>query len=78
MKIPPSFTIGGLILALGGGIANAGVVFDPVTLDAKLDPSPSPGLLGPISVEGRTGWACAPEQAAGKPKAADAELPSDD
>jgi len=41
-----------------------------------LAPSSQPALLGAINEDGRTGWLCRPEQAAGAKSAKNAELPS--
>lgn len=76
MKLRLAFAVGGLLLALGGGLAIAGSAFDPVAVERSLTPSQAPALLGPISVEGRTGWACEPERAATAVRARDAHLPS--
>ncbi len=61
---------------LGVAYANAGAMAG-LALESLL-PSSTAGLLGPISEEGRTGWACRPERAAAArgPKAA--ELPGTD
>ncbi len=51
-------------LALGAS-ACAAVGAELVTTDpAALAASAAPGLLGPITEAGRTGWECAPERAA--------------
>ncbi len=64
-----------LALAAGAGAAVGAelILGDP----AGLAPSAAPGLLGPITERGRTGWDCAPERAARARKAAAAELPQD-
>lgn len=61
------------LAALCGAAAGAALLGDdPVAL---LVPSAQPDLLGPITEQGRTGWACAPERAATAKHAADAGLP---
>jgi hypothetical protein len=63
------------VLALGactGAAFGADLILgDPGTLV----PSAAPGLLGPITELGRTGWNCAPERAARARTASDAGLP---
>ena len=79
MNLRLAFAIGGLLLALGGGIAAAStMVLDPAAVVRSLEPSQAPSLLGPISVEGRVGWACEPERAASAAVAHDAHLPAVD
>jgi hypothetical protein len=76
MNVRLAFTLGTLLLALGTAVAAAGTAFDPATIERTLQTSQAPDLLGPISVEGRTGWACKPEIAAGAVNARAAELPA--
>ena len=76
MTLRLAFAVGGLVLALGGGIAAASTALDPVVVERSLQPSQIPGLLGPISVEGRVGWACEPEKAATMSSAREAHLPA--
>ncbi len=54
---------GAAIAAGAAGFAGASSIES--MLDGALQPSAAPGLLGPITESGRTGWACKPEQAAG-------------
>lgn len=63
-------------VGLGVAYANAGAMV-ALTLD-QLMPSSAAGLLGPISEEGRTGWACRPERAAAARSPKAAELPDTD
>ena len=66
-------------LAVAAGAAGfAGAASVEAMLDGALQPSAAPGLLGPISESGRTGWACKPEQAAAAKTAGSAELPAAD
>jgi hypothetical protein len=76
MNLRLAFAIGGLLLALGTAVAAAGAGLDPVAIAQSLEPSQSPSLLGPISIEGRVGWACKPERAATATTVRDAELPN--
>lgn len=76
MNVRLAFTVGALLLALGTAVAAAGTALDPVTVERTLQTSQAPDLLGPISVEGRTGWACKPEIAAGAASARAGELPA--
>jgi hypothetical protein len=66
-----------LIAAGGAGVAYANAPSLVATTAGALLPSESPKLLGPITAEGRVGWACKPEQAAGAKRVHDAELPDD-
>lgn len=75
MNLRLAFAIGGLLLALGTAVAATGAVLDPVAIAQSLEPSQSPSMLGPISIEGRAGWACKPERAAAARTVRDAELP---
>jgi hypothetical protein len=75
MSLRLAFAVGGLLLALGGGIAAASTALDPLAIERSLEPSQIPALLGPISVEGRVGWACEPEKAASMSSAREAHLP---
>jgi hypothetical protein len=67
-----------LTLLLAGGAA-AGVAFaaegafDVATL---VEPSAPAGLLPPITIEGRKGWACTAERNATASKLPDAALPN--
>ena len=45
-------------------------------LTSILEPSVSAGLLGPIAIEGRKGWACTPERNATAKSLSDSALPS--
>jgi len=76
MNLRLGFAVGLFILALGGGVALAGDVLDPAAVTRALEPSATPNLLAPISVEGRVGWACEPERAASATAARDAHLPA--
>jgi hypothetical protein len=60
-------------LAAGYGFAGAQSL--EAMLDGALQPSAAPALLGPITENGRIGWACKPEQAAGASTWQNAELP---
>ena len=65
------------VLALG---ACAGAAMGTELLlddPAGMPTSAAPGLLGPITETGRTGWNCAPERAATARTAAAAGLPHD-
>ncbi|HEY0615675.1 MAG TPA: hypothetical protein VGC96_13570 [Candidatus Elarobacter sp.] len=67
-----------VVLALGaciGAAAGAELLLDDPA--ASLVASPPPGVLGPITESGRTGWNCAPERAAMARTAAAAGLPHD-
>lgn len=66
----------GMLAALASGFAGAGAL--EKSLAGGLQISAAPALLGPITEEGRKGWACKPERAASAPKAADAALPGPD
>ncbi|BDE07750.1 hypothetical protein WPS_30260 [Vulcanimicrobium alpinum] len=62
------------IVASAGAAAGAELLAgDP----AALPWSSAPGLLGPITESGRTGWDCVPEHAARARTAAGAALPQD-
>lgn len=64
--------------ALGcGGMALAKAASLEDLLAGQLVPSAAPALLGPITSEGRKGWECKPERAAGAARSGDAELPPD-
>ena len=76
MNLRLGFAMGGLLLALGMAVATAGAALDPAAIEQSLEPSQAPSLLGPISVEGRVGWACEPERAASASEAQQAHLPS--
>jgi len=76
MKLRLAFVIGSLLLALGGGLAAASSTLDPVAIERSLVPSEAPGFLGPISFEGRTGWACEPERSATSKRVPEAHLPA--
>ena len=68
-----------LLLAAGAcGIAYAGTTLLAQIDPATLAPSADPSLLGPITVEGRTGWACIPERAATTKRWKAAALPGVD
>jgi hypothetical protein len=75
MNVRLAFTVGVMLLALGTAVAAAGTALDPLTVERTLQTSQTPELLGPISVEGRTGWACEPEKAAGAVSVRSAHLP---
>ena len=75
MNLRLAFAMAGLLLALGTAVATAGAVLDPAAIEQGLEPSQAPSLLAPISVEGRTGWACEPERAATAADAQQAHLP---
>jgi len=60
---------------LCGRAAVANVSSVQTLLDGGFRPSEQPGLLGPITETGRTGWACKPEKAAEAATVRDAELP---
>ena len=64
-----------LALSAGAGVAAAAELLqgDP----ARLASSAPPGLLGPITEAGRTGWNCAPEHAATARSASAASLPQE-
>lgn len=63
----------GALAAACFGFAGAGSVEG--MLQGGLTPSALPGLLGPISESGRTGWECKPEIAAAARSAKEADLP---
>ena len=75
MNLRLAFAMGGLLLALGTAVAAGSAVLDPIAIAQSLEPSQPPSLLGPISIEGRVGWACKPEHAAAATTIKDAELP---
>ena len=56
------------------GIAVAAETLVASTLDA-VAPSDAPGLLPPITAEGRVGWACEAERSARAMSVRDAHLP---
>jgi len=63
-------------LACGGAaLAKAATLED--LLAGQLIASDAPALLGPITSEGRKGWACKPERAAAAARSGEAELPPD-
>jgi len=66
-----------LTSAVGAGVAyaNGSSVVD-ISVSTLL-PSEAPGMLGPISAQGRVGWACKPERAASARRWIDGELPGD-
>ena len=63
------------VCALAAGYGFAGAQSLEAMLDGALQPSAAPALLGPITENGRIGWACKPEQAAGAGTWQNAELP---
>jgi hypothetical protein len=73
--------LGAALLAaavLGSGhMAAAGAASLEDMLSGTLTPSAAPALLGPITSEGRVGWACKPERAAAAAPWRQAELPPD-
>jgi hypothetical protein len=75
MNLRLAFAMAGLLLALGAAVAAGGAVLDPAALEQTLEPSQAPGLLGPITAEGRVGWKCAPELASSATLVHDADLP---
>jgi hypothetical protein len=70
-----------LVLAAGfawsGRVAVAGVATLEELLTGAMTPSAAPGLLGPITADGRVGWECKPERAAAAATYRQAELPAD-
>ncbi|HEV2260930.1 MAG TPA: hypothetical protein VGR69_01410 [Candidatus Rubrimentiphilum sp.] len=69
----PAAAIAVCVIAGGFGFAEAQSL--QAMLDGALAPSAAPALLGPINEDGRVGWACKPERAAGARSWQDAELP---
>ncbi len=63
------------VCAVVFGYGYAGAASLAAMLDGALQPSAAPALLGPITENGRVGWACKPEQAAGAGTWQNAELP---
>jgi len=63
------------VCTLAGAYGFAGAQSLEAMLDGALQPSAAPALLGPIAENGRVGWACKPEKAAGASAWQDAELP---
>ena len=63
------------VCALAAAHGFAGAQSLEAMLDGALQPSAAPALLGPITENGRIGWACKPEQAAGVSSWQNAELP---
>lgn len=61
-----------VVAAAGAAVALSS--FDGLA-GSGLDPSGAPGLLGPITENGRTGWDCAAEKAATAQRWRDATLP---
>jgi hypothetical protein len=68
-----------LLTALLTGVAAVGIAFAAEsTLDiaSMVEPSAPAGLLPPITIEGRKGWACTAERNAMAAKLSDAALPN--
>lgn len=79
MQRLPSPAVLLLAVLLTGGAA-AGVAFAAVgafDVASLVEPSVPAGLLPPITIEGRKGWACTAERNAMATKLSDAALPTD-
>jgi hypothetical protein len=65
-----------LLVAAGAGVGIALAADDGFDIASLLQPSASAGMLPPITIEGRKGWACAAERNATAKTLSDADLPA--
>lgn len=76
-RIPsPAVLVLTLLLTCGAAAGIAFAAEGSFDVSALVQPSASAGLLPPITIEGRKGWACTAERNATATKLTDAGLPN--